>query len=236
MQICVEEASLRASFRRPRLERPHRSSMLFIRSPMLVLGGFLSLALLMLTCLTWIKPLEIQTSGIYTGDSALFTFRFGVSFIGAYIASTWFDSDLLHRRMQPFVGMLSNPEPAVDNILLDYVTTLPGVTTINSFLNGHYKVAWFSALWSLCAPFGIVLTSTLYGVGEKDGDWVVISTSSRQAVTLGAFAVLYIITMPFIWPSRKRRHPRSPKNGLDILLLLLFEPCYSRSNALCAAT
>ena len=120
----------------------------------------------------------------------------------------WFGADLFYRASQPFAGMYEgNPQPASENILLDYLCSPPIIVSINAAMNSHFKVAYFSCL-SLASNLFPVLVGGLFEV-EPSTDGIVLLASVRSYWAICVFILVYCISIPLTLPTRKRILPRS---------------------------
>ncbi|KDQ16444.1 hypothetical protein BOTBODRAFT_172974 [Botryobasidium botryosum FD-172 SS1] len=144
----------------------------------------------------------------------LFTLVANQFFIRASIA------DQLYRVMQPYMNMLS-PSPARENVLLEYPTTLPGLTTLIALEKGHYRVA-LASLVALISPAYPVLTAGLFT--KPIGQNIFIATSLPTMWAVYAFTILYCASLPALWPPKSAWLPRRVVCIADVLTF-----CYANT-------
>ena len=120
----------------------------------------------------------------------------------------WLNADTSYRAIQPFAGMdKGNPQPASENILLDYLCSPPIIVSINAAMKGHLKVAYFSCL-SLASNLFPVLVGGLFVV-ESSTDGIILLTSVRSYYAIYVFIFIYCISVPITFPTRTTMLPRS---------------------------
>ena len=119
----------------------------------------------------------------------------------------WFGTDLFYHAFQPFTGMYEgNPQPASENILLDYLCSPPIIISINTAMNSHFKVAYFSCL-SLASNLFPVLVGGLFMV-KPSTDWIILLASICSYWAICIFILIYCISIPPTLPTRKQMLPR----------------------------
>ena len=128
----------------------------------------------------------------------------------------WLKADRFYRASQPFAGMYEgNPRPASENIILDYLCCPPIIVSLNAAVNGHYKVAYFSCI-SLATNLFPVLVGGLF-VFEPSVDGFVLLISARNYSAVCIFIIVYCISIPLAFPTRKRMLPRSILSPGDLV-------------------
>ena len=140
--------------------------------------------------------------------AGVFIFRGLLTSFSGLFVWFWWSVDLFYRATQPFVGMdEGNPQPASENILLDYLCSPPIIVSINAAMNGHLRVAYFSFL-SLASNLFPVLVGGLFVIDSSTGGSILImSVQSYYAIC--AFIFVYCISIPITFPTRKRMLPRN---------------------------
>jgi hypothetical protein len=178
----------------------------------LLLAGFISIL-----ALDFVHGKEISIP--YTWATVVF------QFVPAFTVSlyTWFWQDVDHsvRSTQPFKGM-DAPNPASENLLLNYSTLPPLVVTHVALKNGHYRVAWTS-LMTIVQRLLPILTAASTTV--IPGDTVsTIYASKPLFICITVWLGLYCFLIPleiFGWkPSRhnvSRYLPRCYSSLADLL-------------------
>ncbi|PVH79235.1 hypothetical protein DL98DRAFT_632908 [Cadophora sp. DSE1049] len=92
----------------------------------------------------------------FSANWAAFLFQFVLTFIVTLFTWFWEDLDLFTRSTQPFMYQ-DSPQPASENLLLDYNCALPYIVTYTALTNNHWKVARISALAPLQRLLPILL-------------------------------------------------------------------------------
>ena len=145
-----------------------------------------------------------------------FIFRGLLTVFAGLIAQFWSSTDIFHRAVQPFVGMHEeNPQLASENLLLDYLCCLPVLVSIKAATNGHRKVAYFSFL-SLSSRLFPVLVGALFTITPLENK-ITVGASLRTYCAVSIFLLIYCISMPFAWPTRKRALPRAILSLADLI-------------------
>jgi hypothetical protein len=164
--------------------------------------------------LSYALPPAIKNFGFRWG-----TVQFLVVFIMSWFSIFFSEVDHFHRVTQPFIGM-SKPNPPQDNLLLEYPLEMQGVVSIKAMLNGHWKVAGFSAL-SLLSNSGPVFATGLFTRQDmKDTSKILITPSEFWAGF--AFLVSYTVAILFARPTLYRRLPRRIRSPID-----MYTYCYA---------
>ena len=177
---------------------------------LLTINAYL-LALELILYYPWGKPIAggLLTFPIpYLSQSVgIFIFRGLLTSHAGLFAWFWLGADQFYRASQPFASMYEgNPQPASENILLDYLCSPPIIVSINAAMNSHFKVAYFSCL-SLASNLFPVLVGGLFVV-EPSTDGIVLLASVRSYWEIFFFILVYCISIPLTLPTRKRMLPR----------------------------
>ena len=151
-----------------------------------------------------------------TQSRARFIFRALITFIAQITGFLWFSADNFHRAMQPFAGMHPTPGPADDNLLLDYPCCPPIIVSIKAAMKGHWKVAYFSLLSLARNLFPILVGATFTIFPTNTG--VIIITNLPTFYGVAIFVFIYCLSIPFAWPTSKRKCLSRPFMGLVDLI------------------
>ena len=125
--------------------------------------------------------------------------------------------DLNHRFVQPFLAMHESPGTASQTVLQEYTTASSLSIPQHAFANGHYKVAFYSVL-STIGPIFPIFVGGLFTM-TNTGKRVYFSYDLPAFIIVTAFVVLYCISLPMAWPTRKRRMPRVRYSMIDIVAM-----------------
>jgi hypothetical protein len=153
---------------------------------------------------------------------ATVVFQFVPGFLVSLYTWFWQDVDLFARSTQPFKGML-NPNPASENLLLDYNTLPPLVVTYAALKAGHGRVAWtsFMAMVQRLLP---IITAGATTVVPRNNSASTIYASKPLFIGIIIWLGLYCFLIPlevFGWNLSRHyvdRHlPRSYSSISDLL-------------------
>lgn len=187
----------------------------------------------------WIYTLLIITAGILAVAVTLLVFQFNGSFpmelntytfgianvlvrftpVGSLYVPFWAKADIWFRAFQPFASM-HDPASARTYLLVEYVYDLPLVVTAKALRNKHWKVAWFSVLrlTSILAP---VFAGAIFTVRLNGESRVILTMATLPLVGILVLLVIWLLSIPFIWPTAKRRLS-CPLNSLGQLFALCY--------------
>jgi hypothetical protein len=137
----------------------------------------------------------------------IFVFRSIPTIFSSYFALNWLSAvDRSMRFSQPFANMHKRPASATDSILLSYLWGTPGVVTIDALTAGHYKVFWFSLL-DLVSPVFPILVAGLFTI-TNTGENILLQIIPVTFYFVLSILIIYLCTLPFIWPGLNRRSLR----------------------------
>lgn len=129
----------------------------------------------------------------------------------------WNNIDVYYRLIQPFMG-LRQPSPADQNLLLEYSTTLPVLTTFTALGAKHWRLALFTAM-SLLNKLFVVFVGSLIVIAPSetlpDGHHIGFSYGAFMACL--SFVLAYLVLIPYAWPGLDRRLPWLPSSILGWL-------------------
>ncbi|CZR60235.1 uncharacterized protein PAC_10131 [Phialocephala subalpina] len=135
---------------------------------------------------------------------ALFIFRTILVIMSSYMAITWFGwVDESMRFSQPFKNMHDKFTSAEDSLLLDYLWGIPGWTTVNALMHGHYAVAWYSFI-TFFSPSFPILVGGLFTI-TNTGKRIYFTISPEVFYLVFAYFVVYTVSVPLAWPLTNRR-------------------------------
>lgn len=122
----------------------------------------------------------------------------------------WNDTDVYYRLIQPFMG-LRQPSPVDQNLLLEYSTTLPVLTTFTALRAKHWRLALFTAM-SLVNKLFVVFVGSLIVIApsEKIPNGHHIGFSYGAFMACLSFVLAYLVLIPYAWPGLDRRLPWLP--------------------------
>ena len=150
---------------------------------------------------------------------ASFLFQFLITLVVSGFTWFWEDLDLFCRSTQPFVGMYK-PNPAAENLLLDYTTLLPVIVTLTAMTNRHWKVARASVLALVTRLLPIIVGGSITIVAERhDGNGVEVHASKPLFLWAMVFFASFILLIPFeVTRDGYYRHlPRNMRSIADVV-------------------
>ena len=147
---------------------------------------------------------------------ASFIFEFIPTFMVGLYNQFWEDLSLFSRSTQPFINLIS-PQPASNNLLLDYNCQLPYIVTYSAIKNQHWKVARVSAI-ALLQRFLPIIVGASIQVVENEGICT-ISASLPQFIIIITWLLFYAVIIPYevLEAGHKRHLPRNYSSIADIL-------------------
>jgi hypothetical protein len=128
-------------------------------------------------------------------------------------------ADEFYRATKPYAGM-DKAAPASSNILLDYPSSHPVSVTVKAFVNGHYRVALFSALSLAATAPPIIATGIFTSTPSSTG----LTTLIQPVGFYVSFVILiiYAFCLCMVRPSSRYRLPRCISSINDT-----FSYCYA---------
>ncbi|ORX97853.1 hypothetical protein BCR34DRAFT_159121 [Clohesyomyces aquaticus] len=152
---------------------------------------------------------------------ATLVFQFLPTFIVSLHTWFWEDVDLFARTTQPFRGMYE-PNPAIENLLLDYGCLPPLVTTYVALNKKHWRIAWTSVVALLQRLLPILAAGSTTVV--PGGSITVVYASMPLSICVIIWLSIYCFLIPleiFGWqpPGRyvKRHLPRGFSSISDLI-------------------
>ncbi len=118
-------------------------------------------------------------------------FSFVPSLVFSFINITYVTSDTYHRMMQPICG-LNRPDEATENILIDYISTDPISTLVQSVYNEHWRIAWGSVTVLLCS----ISTITAGSIFSFDKDAQTASASRGHIIAILVYLSINVLMLP----------------------------------------
>jgi hypothetical protein len=148
--------------------------------------------------------------------------NFEVSFLLRFIpvllmklsSCIWDMADIFYRITEPFASM-SEPGPAVANLLLDCPSIVPVAITIKAIQNGHCRVALCSTFSLLATIPPIIAGSICVGTPKPDG--VVISIELINFWVSYVLLIVYSVFIVILRPTPSYHLPRVVRNLCDVL-------------------
>jgi hypothetical protein len=151
--------------------------------------------------------------------SESFTYRFLPVYLMSLFSSLWIGADWYYRMIQPYASM-HEAAPATSNLLLDYPSSAPGFVTWKALMNGHWRVALFSALSLSSTAPPIIATGVFTSTPTPTGYIVSIEPINFWASFV--ILILYIFFLILLRPTPAYRLPRVVESISDVLSY-----CYS---------
>ncbi|KAG4428122.1 hypothetical protein IFR05_016396 [Cadophora sp. M221] len=153
----------------------------------------------------------------FSADWASFLFSFVLTFVVSQFTWFWEDLDLFTRSTQPFMHA-DSPQPAAENLLLEYNCALPYIVTYTALTNRHWKVARISALAPLQRLLPILVGGSI-SVVDNGNDTCKCSASLPLFIVIVIWLFVYVILIPYeILEAGYRRHlPRNYCSIADII-------------------
>jgi len=136
------------------------------------------------------------------------------TFVFTLFAMLWYTADSYYRMVQPFVGMLE-PQPATENIWLEYTSMPPLVITWKAARNGHCKVALVSLLSALGVT-ATLLVAGVFSVVPFETGYKVIAQPHQYLYSL-SFLIVYLIASVALCITGKRYMPRGVWRLADVM-------------------
>ncbi|KAF8542613.1 hypothetical protein BDD12DRAFT_876013 [Trichophaea hybrida] len=165
------------------------------------------------------EPIRINGISINVTPAGLL-WNFVPVLIAASVSRVWIIIDLFFRITQPFVS-LSRPTLPEYSILLNYPTMPPVYVSIKACMNGHWKLAWVSAV-SLLTRLLPVLVGGVFTVEDKHqvGEYR-LYPQKTAFISIILLFILYSITCIMLWlPGTSRKMPRNLFTIADTISLL----------------
>ncbi|KAH7419502.1 hypothetical protein BKA64DRAFT_650976 [Cadophora sp. MPI-SDFR-AT-0126] len=153
----------------------------------------------------------------FSANWAAFLFQFVLTFIVTLFTWFWEDLDLFTRSTQPFMYK-DSPQPASENLLLDYNCALPYIVTYTALTNKHWKVARISALAPLQRLLPILVGGSISVV--DNGDYTCTCSASLPlfiVIIIWLSAYIFLIPYEILEGGYKRHLPRNYCSIGDIL-------------------
>ncbi|KAH9211362.1 hypothetical protein DL95DRAFT_511204 [Leptodontidium sp. 2 PMI_412] len=153
----------------------------------------------------------------FSANLAAFLFQFVLTFIVSQFTWFWEDLDLFTRSTQPFMHS-DSPQPAAENLLLDYNCALPYIVTYTALTNRHWKVARISALAPLQRLLPILVGGSISVV--DNGDYTCTCSASLPLfIVIIIWLFVYVILIPYeiLEAGYKRHLPRNYCSIADII-------------------
>lgn len=150
-----------------------------------------------------------------------FIFQFIPTFTMGLYTWFWDDTSLFICSTQPYINLIS-PQPASDNLLLDYSFQLPYIVTYSAMKNKHWKVARVSAVALLQRLLPILVGASIQITDwsiSRDSHHYVVSASFPQFIIIIIWLLVYAVMIPyeFLEVGHKRNLPRNYHSIADIL-------------------
>ncbi|KAH7342525.1 hypothetical protein BKA65DRAFT_537778 [Rhexocercosporidium sp. MPI-PUGE-AT-0058] len=153
----------------------------------------------------------------FSANWAAFLFQFVLTFVVSQFTWFWEDLDLFTRSTQPFLHN-DIPQPAAENLLLDYNCALPYIVTYTALTNRHWKVARISALAPLQRLLPILVGGSI-SVVDNGNYTCKCSASLPLFIVIIIWLFTYIILIPYeiLEAGNKRHLPRNYCSIADIV-------------------
>ena len=147
---------------------------------------------------------------------ASFIFQFIPTFMVGLYTWFWEDMSLCVRSTQSYINLIS-PQPASDNLLLDYNCQLPYIVTYSAINKKHWKVARVSA-FALLQRFLPIIVGASIQVVDNDGTCSIF-VSLPQCIIIIIWLLFYVVIIPYevLEAGQKRHLPRIYSSIADVL-------------------
>jgi len=126
----------------------------------------------------------------------------------------WDMADIFYRITEPFASM-SEPGPALANLLLDYPSPAPVAITTKAIQNGHWRVALCST-FSLLATLPPIIAGSIF-VGTPTPDGVAFSIEPINFWVSYVLLIVYLVFIVILRPTPSYHLPRVVRNLCDVL-------------------
>ena len=143
-----------------------------------------------------------------------FIFAFCPSFVMSLFTILWINTDNFYRTVQPIAGMYKRA-PAHKSILLDYVQCPPIIAIPKAALNKHWRVTWVCLL-ALSANAGPIVAAGIFVSSPVEGGFLVKASPLNLWFIL-SLLIIYLVTLPFVFPQPKHRLPRQILTIADMI-------------------
>ncbi|PIA97102.1 hypothetical protein CB0940_05830 [Cercospora beticola] len=169
-------------------------------------------------------PAAVDTLG-FSGTNFLYSFLPALLAMIAFLG--WHDIDLAYRRLTPFESLTSSTQFAAKNttwtgdstgntaertLLTSYTADLPVLTSLSALFNGHYRMAFISAVTLLSAAIPILAGGVFWAQFYIAQQRVRISADMSAYIALSVFVTIYALAYLAIWPSSSLRHSNLPSH------------------------
>lgn len=173
-------------------------------------------------------PAPVNSMG-YSGTNFLYSFIPAV--LGEICLLTWHSFDLAHRRLAPFLALLSKfeGETAERSLLLSYHADLPFHAPLIAAANAHYRTAWFAIVTLLAAALPTLAGGVFWAQFFIPTQSILISAHMPAfyalTVLFTIYALSHLLLLPLSHAERRLANSSSSTNnpGLtfaDILSLV----------------
>lgn len=172
-------------------------------------------------------PAPVNNMG-YSGTNFLYSFIPAV--LGELCLLTWLSFDLGHRRLTPFMALLSEPsgETAERSLLLSYHADLPFHASLVAVSNAHYRTAWLAFVTLLAATLPTLAGGVFWAQFFIPTQSILISAHMPAFYALTVFFTLYalshLLLLPLTHAERRLAHSTNNHNPAltfaDILSLV----------------
>lgn len=161
-------------------------------------------------------PAPVNSMG-YSGTNFLYSFIPAV--LGELCLLTWLSFDLAHRRLMPFLALLTEPsgETAERSLLLSYHADLPFHAPLIAAANAHYRTAWLTMVTLFAATLPTLAGGVFWAQFFIPTQSIMMSAHMPAFYALTVFFSLYalshLLLLPITRAERRLAHSSSSSNN-----------------------
>jgi len=157
-------------------------------------------------------PAPVNSMG-YSGTNFLYSFIPTV--LGELCLLLWLNCDMAHRRLAPFLSLLSEfeGETAESSLLLSYHADLPFHVTLVALANAHYRTAWLTIVTLIAATLPTLAGGVFWAQFFIPTQSILISAHMPAFYAITVFVTLYalsyLLLLPITHAERRLAHASS---------------------------
>lgn len=146
----------------------------------------------------------------------------------------WANADIHYRMVQLFMG-LRQPHLASENLLLGYLSGLPGLVTVQALSAKHWRLAVVTMMPLVQKAFVIFVTTVFQPTPRSSGIGAVVTVDKQAFWVCWITLIAYTAVIPWSMPGLSRRMPWFP-SALGFQMLYVHDSHVLRSPAFAPAS
>lgn len=147
------------------------------------------------------------------GEPRSFTGRLQLGLVTGFLPGLLFNlfsvvffmADVHYRSEQP-LHELSSPQPAEQNLLLDYISPDPVSIIFKALSNGHYRVALFSFL-AFTGTYSVVVAGGIFSIDLQSPGYRLLLNRTNFYASF-TILIIYLLILPFARAPSTFQYPR----------------------------